>query len=113
MSNDIQMLAIWGNPCSGKTTTAVKLATELASHKKNVVILMCDFTSPAPQTLLPDVSTNGKSLGELLSLPSISQEEILRRCIPFGKNPYIACWDIKGATMLLLMPNTPKNGPLT
>lgn len=90
MSNDIQMLAIWGSPCSGKTTTSIKLATELASHKKNVVILMCDFTSPAPQTLLPDVSTNGKSLGELLSLPSISQEEILRRCIPFGKNPYIS-----------------------
>lgn len=90
MSSNIQMLAVWGGPCSGKTTTAVKLAMELASHKKNVVILMCDFTVPAPQTLLPNVTTTGKSLGELLSLPSISQEEILRRCILLGKNPYIS-----------------------
>lgn len=90
MSNDIQMLAVWGSPCSGKTATAVKLAMELASHKKNVVILMCDFTAPAPQTLLPDVTTDGRSLGELLSLPSISQEEILRRCIPLGKSSYIS-----------------------
>jgi MinD-like ATPase involved in chromosome partitioning or flagellar assembly len=90
MSNVIQMLAVWGGPCSGKTTTAIKLATELASHKKNVVILMCDFTAPAPQTLLPNITTTGKSLGELLSLPSISQEEILRRCIPLGKSPYVS-----------------------
>lgn len=34
MSNVVQMLAVWGGPCSGKTTTAVKLAMELASHKK-------------------------------------------------------------------------------
>jgi MinD-like ATPase involved in chromosome partitioning or flagellar assembly len=90
MSNDIQILAVWGNPCSGKTTTAVKLAMELAAHKKNVVILMCNFMAPAPQTLLPNVTTDGKSLGELLSLPSISQEEILRRCIPLGKSSYIS-----------------------
>lgn len=90
MSNVVQMLAVWGGPCSGKTTTAVKLAMELASHKENIVILMCDFTAPAPQTLLPNVTTTGKSLGELLSLPSISQEEILRRCIPLGKSPYVS-----------------------
>lgn len=90
MNNNTQMLAVWGGPCSGKTTTAVKLAMAVASHKKNVVILMCDFTAPAPQTLLPDAITNGKSLGELLSLPSISQEDILRRCIPLGKSPYIS-----------------------
>ncbi|SHH69431.1 MinD/ParA family ATP-binding protein [Desulfosporosinus lacus] len=90
MSDNIQMLTVWGGPCSSKTTTALKLALELASHKKNVIILMCDFTAPAPQTLLPSAPTKGKSLGELLSLPSISQEEILRRCIPLGKNDYVS-----------------------
>lgn len=90
MSTNNQMLAVWGSPGAGKTVTAVKLAMELAAHKKNVVILMCDSTVPAPQTLLPYTATDGKSLGELLALPSISQEAILSRCIPFGKSPYVS-----------------------
>lgn len=90
MNANNQMLAVWGGPGAGKTVTAVKLAMELAVHKKNVVILMCDFTAPAPQTLLPNTATDGKSLGELLALPSISQEAILSRCIPFGKSPYVS-----------------------
>jgi len=85
-----QMLAIWGSPGAGKTVTAVKLALELSAHKKNTVILMCDFTAPAPQTLQPKIPTEGKSLGDLLSLPSISQEAILSRCIPLAKNPYVS-----------------------
>lgn len=88
--NTNQLLAVWGDSGAGKTTTAVKLAMELENHKKNVVILMCNFTTPAPQTLLPGTTTDGKSLGELLSLPSISQDAILSRCIPFGKSPYIS-----------------------
>lgn len=90
MSNNNQMLAIWGSPNSGKTATAVKLALELAANKKNVVILMCNFIAPAPQTLMPAISMDGKSLGELLSLPSISQDIILSRCIPLGRIPYIS-----------------------
>lgn len=88
--NTNQLLAVWGGPGVGKTTTAVKVAMELAKHKKNVVILMCNFTVPAPQTILPGVTTEGKSLGDLLSLPSISQDDILSRCIPFGKSQYIS-----------------------
>ena len=84
-----QVLAVWGAPGTGKTATAVKLALELAAHRKNTIILMCDFSSPAPQTLQPNVSTEGKSLGSLLTLPSISQDAILAHCIPFGNNPYI------------------------
>lgn len=85
-----QMLAIWGNPGAGKTVTAMKAALELSEYKKNVVLLMCDFSSPAPQTLQPQVPTDGKSLGDLLSLPSISQETVLSRCIPFAQNPYVS-----------------------
>ena len=90
MSGNNRILAVWGSPGAGKTTAAVKLAMELAAHKKNTIILQCDFMAPAPQTLLPGTSTDGKSLGELMSLPSISQEAILKRCIPFGKNPYVS-----------------------
>lgn len=85
-----QTLAVWGAHGTGKTVTAVKLALELAAHKKNVIVLMCDFIAPAPQTLQPKVSTDGKSLGELLTLPTISQDAILSYCIPLGSNPYIS-----------------------
>ena len=89
MSNT-HLLAIWGGTASGKTAATVKLALELAAHKKNVAIVMCDSLAPAPQTLLPNSSTEGKSLGELLTLPTISQEAILNHCIPFYSDPYIS-----------------------
>ena len=34
--NENQMLAVWGSPGSGKTTTAVKLAARLAMQKKDL-----------------------------------------------------------------------------
>ena len=34
------VLAIWGSPGSGKTTTAVKLAKYLADKKKNVILII-------------------------------------------------------------------------
>jgi len=89
MSNT-HLLAIWGGTASGKTVATVKLALELTAHKKNVAIVMCDSLAPAPQTLLPNSSTEGKSLGELLTLPTISQEAILNHCIPFSTNKYIS-----------------------
>ncbi len=78
MNTDNRLLAVWGGSGAGKTTTAVKLAMELASHKKNVVILMCNFTTPAPQTLLPNISTDGKSL------------ENFSACHPFHRKRYSA-----------------------
>lgn len=41
-----QVLAVWGSPGCGKTTVAVKLAKYLADRKKNVVLLLCDCTTP-------------------------------------------------------------------
>jgi MinD-like ATPase involved in chromosome partitioning or flagellar assembly len=90
MMGSAQTLAIWGSPGAGKTVTAVKLALELATFKKNTIILMCDFAAPAPQTLQPKISTDGKSLGALLTLPSISQAAILAHSIPFSSSPYIS-----------------------
>ena len=86
---EARVLALWGSPQSGTTTTAVKMALTLAQKKKNVLILLCDQLTPAPQTLLPNTSTEGKSLGELLTLPAISQESILQRCILLSKSPHI------------------------
>ena len=44
--NENQMLAVWGSPGSGKTTTAVKLAARLAMQKKDVALLLRWFPYP-------------------------------------------------------------------
>ena len=49
------VLAVWGSPGSGKTTTAVKLAKYLADHKKNVSLLLSDMTAP----MLPCICSPG------------------------------------------------------
>ena len=53
--NDNQMLAVWGSPGSGKTTTAVKLAMRLAMQKRDVALLLCDMNTP----MLPCICPSG------------------------------------------------------
>ena len=85
-----QMLAVWGSPGAGKTVTAVKLAAELAKRKKNVVLAFTDLTAPP----LPAVAAEGQlpevSVGELLSAPGMTQEQVLKTCVPCEKHPYIS-----------------------
>jgi DNA polymerase III delta prime subunit len=83
-------LAVWGSPGVGKTTTALKIALELGRQKKNTVLLCCDFIAPVPQLIQPNVSTKGKSLGDLLAMPTISQEVILQHLIPLNATPYVS-----------------------
>lgn len=85
-----QIIAIWGNPSSGKTTTCIKIAKELSLKKKNVVLIFCDTLCPTLMTVLPHVNTENKSLGILLSASEITQESILSNCITLDKNEYIS-----------------------
>lgn len=104
MGNNNQILAIWGSPSSGKTVTAVKIASELAQRKKNVVVVMSDALSPSISTILPYNKAADKSLGNLLSQPSISQESILLNCIAVTKNPYISLIGYKNGDNLFTYP---------
>ena len=85
-----QKIAFVGSPGAGKTVTAVKLAAELAKRKKNVVLVFTDLTAPS----LPAVAAEGKlpevSVGELLSAPGMTQEQVLKTCVPCEKHPYIS-----------------------
>lgn len=85
-----QVLAVWGNPNSGKTITSIKIARELSLKKKNVIIVMCDTLCPQSMLVLPSVKSEKKSLGSLLSSPNISQDDILSKCITLKKNKYIS-----------------------
>lgn len=77
-----KIIAIWGNPNSGKTTLSIKVANELIKRKKSVILIMADSYTPVIHTVLPFTETKEQSLGELLASIQISQESILKKCIP-------------------------------
>ena len=83
-----QILAVWGSPSSGKTVTSIKIARELASKRKNVIVVLCNSVCPTLPTLLPSVTV--KSLGEVLSLPIITQDDVIAACSLYGKSEYIS-----------------------
>lgn len=51
--NANQILAVWGSPGCGKTTTAVKLAAYLATQKRDVALLLCDMNTPMLPCICP------------------------------------------------------------
>ncbi|WP_049895181.1 hypothetical protein [Paenibacillus antibioticophila] len=89
MSNK-RLIAVWGSPSSGKTVTAVKLAQAFANRKQNVLLLCSDALCPSVATIAPKGIANHASLGELLSLPTLNQEDILHYALPLDVSPYIA-----------------------
>ena len=84
-----KVIAVWGNPNSGKTALSIKLATELTKQKKNVILIHCNHETPVISTVLPFVTTKDQSLGALLSAMQITQESILKACIPVSGNRYM------------------------
>jgi len=84
-----KVFALWGSPGSGKKLTAVKIAKALGELKQNVIVVGCDDQTPLLPLLLP--STSGlPSLGDALAVDQLSQIEVLRHCVSYGKSPYIS-----------------------
>lgn len=76
-----QVLAVWGSPGSGKTTTAVKLAKHLAEKKQNVVLLLCDSTTPMIPCICPPGELEGDhSLGSILVANQITEMLVKTNC---------------------------------
>lgn len=89
MSNP-SLIVLWGSPSSGKTITTVKLAQTLAAHKKNVLVVCSDALCPSIAAILPHQATEQRSLGELLSLPTLTQDELLRYALTTKSSPHLA-----------------------
>ena len=66
-----KIIAVWGSPSSGKSTFSIKLAKELASKKKNVIIVFADNNCPVIPTLIQ--KENSKSLGNILSAVNLTK----------------------------------------
>ncbi|AGL02892.1 AAA family ATPase [Desulfoscipio gibsoniae] len=87
---DVQVLAVWGSPASGKTTVSVRLAKHLADQKKNVALLLCDMTAP----MLPCICPPGdleceRSLGSILAATHVTNLLIKQNCVTHKKLDYL------------------------
>lgn len=84
-----QIIAVWGNSEAGKTSFSIKLARALALAKKNVVLIFTDVVAPTLSYVLPQSDLGNKSLGALLDLPDIAQDDILKYIITLKNYKYI------------------------
>ena len=100
----VKVLAVFGNSASGKTITSIKIAREIATHKKNVIVVALDSSCPVIPYILPSTAVNDFSLGELLAKPTVSQTEILSACVPVEDNEYITVLGYKIGESLSLYP---------
>lgn len=89
MSNK-RLLALWGSPFSGKTIATVKFAKALAARRKNVLVIFSDALCPTIASIVPHQAMEQLSLGELLSLPALSQEDLLRYSLAVKDSPHLA-----------------------
>ena len=84
-----KIIAVWGNPNSGKTLFSIRLGKEL-SKNKNVIVVFTDlFTSPL-EVVLPFESEDCKSIGKLLEIPILTQEDILKELVISKDNKNLA-----------------------
>ena len=84
------VLCVWGSPCSGKSTVAVKLAKHLADKKQNVILLMCDATAPMlPCVVPPSELEVEKSLGSILAATHVTESLVKYNMVTLKKNSYL------------------------
>jgi MinD-like ATPase involved in chromosome partitioning or flagellar assembly len=87
---NVQVLAVWGSPASGKTTVSVKLTKYLADKKKNVALLLCDMTVPMLPCVCPPSDLEcEKSLGSILAATHVTDTLIKQNCITHKKISYL------------------------
>ncbi|MFR2755353.1 MAG: AAA family ATPase [Eisenbergiella massiliensis] len=85
-----QMLAVWGSPGSGKTTTAVKLAAYLAMQKRDVALLLCDMNTPMLPCICPPGDLEAEhSLGSILAASQVSVSLVKHNCIIHKKMSHL------------------------
>ncbi len=84
-----KIITIWGSPNSGKTLFSTKLANQL-SITHNTIVVHCDMVAPPLGTILPYSSEKDKSLGKVLEVPTLTQEDILKNLITIKSNKNLA-----------------------
>ena len=80
----IKMISVWGSPGAGTTLLTNKIAKRLSECRDNVIVVGCDDQTPLLPLLLP-MGTGLPSIGHLLSLERISQIDVMKHLVPYGK----------------------------
>ena len=101
------MLAVVGSPGSGKTTISIKTAQEIAKQHKNVIVVFADPFVPVLPFVLPMDEEQKISLGELLTLPTLTQNQILKSCVTIPDSEYISVIGYCMGESLLSYPKEP------
>lgn len=84
------VLAVWGASSSGKTIVATKIAKYLAGKQKNVILVLCDMTTPMMQCIAnPSQIECEKSLGNVLGSSEITSSLIKFNLATHKKYPYL------------------------
>lgn len=84
------ILAVWGSPSSGKSTTAAKLAKYLADRNRNTLLLLCDMTAPMLPCLCPPSDLDGEgSLGSVLAAARATPNLTRRNCVTHKRLKYL------------------------
>lgn len=84
-----KIIAVWGSPSSGKTTTSAKIAFELANKtSQDTILLSNDCVTPTVPVFFPHLHKGDdiRSIGKVLQQPDIAQNDILDNCIVISKN---------------------------
>lgn len=89
MENNQKIITIMGSGSSGKTTTALKLATALAAHKKTVIILALDGDCPVIPYVMPVNIEQEVSLADLFSREELTEFEVDKACIPVPNHEFL------------------------
>ncbi|WP_273327788.1 ParA family protein [Vallitalea guaymasensis] len=84
-----KIIAIWGSSNSGKTTLSMKLA-KMLSKNNNVMMLFTYIVAPSMGVVLLFVKEEDKSLGNLLEMVTLTQEDILKNLLTMKDNKNIA-----------------------
>lgn len=82
-----KLIAIWGAPCSGKTTFATKLALCIyESYSSTVLELLCQNETPALPVLFPNRKAEELfSVGVPLSKTDITQSDVIESIVTLGQ----------------------------
>lgn len=93
-----KLIAVYGSPGSGKTTTALKLAMSayLQTKDESVVFLSPDLTAPSMALLFPNYHPDEIcSLSTVLDNTEISSENILKNAVTVKTMKNFCCLGFK------------------
>lgn len=102
-----KIIAIWGNPGSGKTTFACLLAKRLTRDKSKAIIVSPDSATPILPVLFPNENIEkSMSLGNVLSAVEIDNALVASKVVLYKPYPFVGVMGYSAGETPLSYPDT-------